>query len=312
MGEALTRLPASVARWRMRGDQPPVGRQLGEPRAQLRRFAEVFDGRGAADPADALHHAHARQARLARDEPQGRLFQRLGPLDEQVRPAADNHPVGFRRRRSRVRLRRGDGGEPRRQRAGTDEPVHALAGRAGRRRGGAELRAEAGGRAAQGDVPRAAAEIARQRLAGGLLVEPRRIEQKCGQRHHDPRRAEAALRRAFVHDRLLDRVEPLAVEALDGDDMPVDRVARGHEAGIDRAVAPGSAGRRFAQQDQAGAAIALAAALAHARQPQAPAQDVQQDLAGGNRQVVRLVVDEQLHSVRMGAAPPGGLTASHL
>ncbi len=90
-----------------------------------------------------------------------------------------------------------------------------------------------------------------------------------------PARAVAALKRPFVEERLLDRVQRVSLgQALDGDDR----------------LAVGARDRRAAGEDalpvhqhRAGAALALAAAVLGAGQLQLFAQDVEQRPVGVGR-----------------------------
>ena len=72
-------------------------------------------------------------------------------------------------------------------------------------------------------------------------------------RHDQPRRAEAALHGARLHERLLDGMQPLAVDQrLDRSDLAVVGLCREHQAGAHQlAVEP----------DRTGAALALFACI---------------------------------------------------
>ena len=120
-------------------------------------------------------------------------------------------------------------------------------------------------------VAGAAAEVALQRRPRSRprrvrVAHPERVE-----RHHEARRAEAALAAVAVDHGRLHRVQgAVAGEVLDGDD--VAEVDRGEQpdAGIHRLVDQPVAGPP-ADQHRAGAAVALGAALLGAAQPLRPA-----------------------------------------
>ena len=98
----------------------------------------------------------------------------------------------------------------------------------------------------------------------------RALEQRRG-RDDEPGRAEAALHRARVDERLLHRVQLVAgAEALDRDDLVAVRLRREHEARADELAV---------EQHGAGAALALLARVLRARQPEPLAQRVEQALA---------------------------------
>src|SRR5579875_181990 len=113
--------------------------------------------------------------------------------------------------------------------------------------------------------------------------------------HDQPRRAEAALHRAGVDERLLHRVQAVAGKPLDGHD-----VAAFGLAGRDQAGAHG----HVVEQDGARSALALLARVLRARQRQPLAQHEQQALAlplvlGGRG----LAVDRQPHPHRGTPSP---------
>ena len=120
-------------------------------------------------------------------------------------------------------------------------------------------------------VARAAAEVAGERLAdvglGGLRV----AREQVVARDDQARGAEAALDRAGVDERLLDRVQlARRREPLDGHDLAALGLRGQHEAGADQ---------RAVEVDRAGAALALLARVLGARQAEPLAQRVEQALA---------------------------------
>jgi hypothetical protein len=103
--------------------------------------------------------------------------------------------------------------------------------------------------------------------------------------------AEAALDGAGLHERLLDRVEGVAVgQALDRDDLGALGLAGQDQAGADQDAV---------QVDGAGAALALLAGVLGAGQAEALAQHVQQALALPDVVgVARFAVDRAGHAHR--------------
>jgi len=138
-------------------------------------------------------------------------------------------------------------------------------------------------------VTRAATQVSRQRLADLVVAGFRDPPQQVVRCHDQPRRAEAALHGARVDERLLHRVQLVAVgQSLHG----THRVALGL-AGRDQARAH----RRVVQVDRAGTAFALFAGILRAGQAESFAEHVEQALAGPD--VVRgalLAVDNQVHA----------------
>src|SRR5437870_4039285 len=121
-------------------------------------------------------------------------------------------------------------------------------------------------------VAGAAAEIALERAANLLLARRRVLVQQAHRREHHPGRAVAALQRVLLVERLLHRVE-LAVrgETLDRRDLRAVRLDSEHGARLDRLAV---------EQHRAGAARRGVAAHIRARQPQAVAEDVDEELPG--------------------------------
>ena len=135
------------------------------------------------------------------------------------------------------------------------------------------------GRAHDRLIAGAAAEIALQRLLDGRdrrlgRAHPQRIE-----RHHEARRAEAALRAVEVDHRLLHRMQlaGFAAQMLDRHDMAAVERAEEADAGVDALIDELAAGE-LADQHGAGAAIALRAAFLGAAQRTAQPQIVEQRL----------------------------------
>ena len=128
-------------------------------------------------------------------------------------------------------------------------------------------------------VAGAAAEIALQRLldlgVGRRRVgHPQRIE-----RHHEARRAEAALRAVEIDHRLLHRMQAAVAspEMFDGDDMAAVERAEEADAGVD-AFIDELALREPSDQHGASAAVALGAAFLGAAQRAAQPEIVEQRL----------------------------------
>src|ERR1041385_6990936 len=112
-----------------------------------------------------------------------------------------------------------------------------------------------------------------------------------GRAHRDPRRADPALRTA-AHDQLaLHRVQHVAArQTLDGGDPAAVALAGSDQAGVDRLAV---------ELDGARTALALAAALLGAGQPQVLAQHVEQPLPRRRLDRAQLAVDleRELHGV---------------
>ena len=139
-------------------------------------------------------------------------------------------------------------------------------------------RRDAAQRVGDGAVPRAAAQIALERVR--QIVALPGIER--GRRHDHPGRAEPALERLRVQERLLHRVRRAALgQPLDRGHRPSGGVERRHQAGMHR---------RAVQPDSAGAAIAGIAALLHA-EAAVLAQEGAQALAGSRRALDPAAID---------------------
>ena len=121
-------------------------------------------------------------------------------------------------------------------------------------------------------VAGAAAQVAGQRLADLVVVRLRVAGEQVVHRDDQPGRAEPALHRAGVEERLLHRVQRRrrSGQPLDRHDVAALRLAGGDQAGAhDDAV----------EVDRARAALALLAGVLRAGQAQPLAQDVEQALA---------------------------------
>ena len=95
--------------------------------------------------------------------------------------------------------------------------------------------------------------------------------EQVGGRDDEAGRAEAALHRAGLDERLLDAVEPvLAGEALDGDDLVTVRLRGEHEARADELAV---------EQHRARAALALLAGVLRTGQAEPLAERVEEALA---------------------------------
>src|SRR5581483_908216 len=134
-------------------------------------------------------------------------------------------------------------------------------------------------------VAGAPAQVAGQRLAHlrlgalGALVEKR-----LGGEDH-ARDAVAALHRAVLDERLLDRIEaPIAGEPLDGDDPTALALCGEHDAAVHRAPV---------EQHGAYPALGLEAVLLGAGQPQIDTEHVQESAVRLGEHVVTLAVDGQ-------------------
>ena len=135
-------------------------------------------------------------------------------------------------------------------------------------------------------VPGAAAEVPGERLADLVVRRVRDAPEEIGRGDDEARRAEAALHRAGVGERLLHRVEAgVAAEALDRDDVvPVglrgEDEARAHELAV--------------EEDRARAALALLARVLRPGQLEPVAERRQEALARPDLGLAPLAVDRQL------------------
>src|SRR6185436_14189497 len=155
-------------------------------------------------------------------------------------------------------------------------------------------------------VARAAADVAGEQVAhpgarrGIVAVVDQAAIDDVGRAHRDPRGADAALRAAARDEGALHGVKQLAArEALDGGDLARVALADRDHARVDGlAVEP----------DRARAALALAAALLGAGEPQVLAQHVEQAAPRRALDGARLAVDleRDLH----GASQRGRLRAT--
>jgi len=157
-------------------------------------------------------------------------------------------------------------------------------------------------RPANAAVAGAATEVAAGGIGQGLAV-----EQGAGQRDDQAGGAITALHATLVDQRLLHRGQLVAIEAFGGDDVAVGNLAGGQQAGAQGAVMRCRvAGFDFADQHQAGAAVATAAGWLGGSQPPILAQKVEQAGIGRCRQVHPATVEHQAGhatSVRVKARP---------
>ena len=151
------------------------------------------------------------------------------------------------------------------------------------------------------DDPRvraAAADVARERADDvlGARLRVRLQERDAGDDH--PGRAVAALEGLGLEKRVLHRMEPAVLgEAFDRHDLLARRLGDRRLAG----------GRRLAvEQDHAGAALPLAAAVLRAGQVQAVAEDPEEHFLGRGGDPVRLTVDVQVQDGIRGDSMPRG------
>jgi len=299
MGEPLATFPARVPAFRMGGD--PKRRKSSVVVRQRVEGVGQRDHR--ADGETAVFHRHLPQLRhlahgdqvterpivLRHPEPQvGPPRQEPGPrpaLAERRqlghRPGSVERPRGVsqheasatsdgpeppgqgrlaRRRRPGGRARRG--AEPVLLR-GRDRPAEGV-----HRPGRVDDRA----------VPRAAAEVAGEGVGDRLPVRGWLALVEREQRHHEARRAEAALRPVALGERPLDGVEsgrgPVSGtlgEALDGQEGSPVQGRQELDAGVHRAV-PELRTVQLGQDDGAGAAVALGATLLRPRAAEVLAQ----------------------------------------
>ncbi len=202
--------------------------ELGDPEARRRSSPATIVAFGSASSTAARSSASA--GRIARSSPRATSTR-----------APSSIASSCARTRSRSRTRTSASGAPRIR----------------RRPGGRQDRTVAG----------AAAEIALQRRLDLRVARPRFLHPERVERHHDPRRAEAALAAVQIDHRLLDRVKRRVPpgEMLDGHDVTEIHRGQQPDAGVDRLVAQ-SARVPPSHQHRAGAAIALRAALLGAAQ----------------------------------------------
>src|SRR3990170_4934600 len=151
-------------------------------------------------------------------------------------------------------------------------------------------------------VARAAAEVAGDRLADGLLarVGAGGEERRGGQEH--PGRAGAARRPARLEEGRLEGGEDGALRA--GRGQPLDRA---HRVAVRLAEGDEAADHRLAvEQHRAGAAFALATALLRAAQAEVLAQHVEEAPHAGRGDLEFDAVDDQLVAHALMPGGPGG------
>lgn len=135
-------------------------------------------------------------------------------------------------------------------------------------------------------VAGAAAQVARQCLLDLLTRQVRVPAQEPRRRHEHAGRAEPALRRAFLTERLLQRVRPVGVrQPFHRDHLPPFSLQRG---GCDTRQRG-----RAVQQDGARAAVALVAPLLRPREPEAVAERFQQRPVAGHAERTPVTVHRQ-------------------
>ena len=197
------------------------------------------------------------------------VAQLLGDPQADVGRAADQHgarKAGVKRGERSFARRRGEEGV-----VVADEQVAAVGERRQRRgalggRGGETIgRPAVAGRQRRVDdrpIAGATAEVAGERVARALVGRRLALVIEREQAHDDAGRAEAALRAVIVDHRLLHRMQALALgEVLDGQHFGAVDLAEQQDAGVDRLVAQSAVGLQPRQDDGAGAAVALIAAL---------------------------------------------------
>src|SRR5215211_2152179 len=134
-------------------------------------------------------------------------------------------------------------------------------------------------------VAGAATEISRQGLADLVVARCRVPREQIRGRDDQPGRAEAALHRARLSERLLHRMQlPFVGEALDRDDVVAVGLRRQHEARTDELAV---------EEHGARPAFALLASVLRAREAEALAQREEQALALADFRRARLAVDGQ-------------------
>src|SRR5207248_5342259 len=140
-------------------------------------------------------------------------------------------------------------------------------------------------------VARAAAKVGREDLPEVRVADVRLGLEHAGGQHQEARRAEAALQAVVLPERLLQRMERLALrEAFDGADLRALRLHGEHEAGTDRLAV---------HQHGAGAAHAVLAAEMRAGQPAVFAQRIGEIAACGRADFVLPSVHLQCESERL-------------
>ena len=147
-------------------------------------------------------------------------------------------------------------------------------------------------------VPGAAAEVARERLLDLLPRRRRPLGQERLSGEEDARRAVAALRRAELGERLLERMEAAVAR------HPLDRgdLAPGELRGQGQAREHGLA----VHEDRAGPALAELAPVLGAGEPEVLTEDLEQGLVDGDEDLVGLAVDRQREPSFHPHSCPGG------
>ncbi len=277
------------------GDLAQETGQRREGGGDQRRLHQAGDGGGGADEEAVGGRPDPGEAVSMRQQAQLALGQ-LGPaLHKQVGAAGHDHGVGRLPLRRRLgwefaELRR-DPGKVSRDDAPPDEGVQP-AFRAGGESGGPRLAQKPLDGPADGGIAGAAADVALDGADGVLRLQGRVLEQETGQADDQPRGAEAALARPLADEILLHRRQAVVVQPFDGDHVAAGNVAEGEQAGGDGAVADAPV-LQTAQQDGAGAAVALAATDPRAGQALPVAQEVDQGGAGRQRRAHLAAVEQE-------------------
>ena len=297
-------------------------RDAGEGVDHRRVGAELLEG---GEGADAELPAGAADALEIAAPPQrfdAAVRELLAPLHVQVGAAGDAH---LRRRigrgAGRGRVAAGGLGFPQRAQPRRDGGEVLWDGAGGRQRRGpvaagrgepaAELLLQRGGAVLEGAVAGAAAQVAAQGVLHVVEGEPLAgVEQQPVQRHHDAGGAESALRAAVLDDRPLHLIEsaPGRIAPLDSHHVPAVSFRHRHQTGGDRQVADSAAGK-LPDQDRAGAAVPLLAALLGTGQPPVVAQVVEQQQPGRRGGLHLPVVEDEAGDRRHLAATGGCVRA---
>ena len=132
-------------------------------------------------------------------------------------------------------------------------------------------------------VAGAAAQVAGENVVDATRSRLRLAEVGRIQRHHEARRAEAALRAMRIDQRLLHRMQPAvgSLQMLDGRDAAALEHRQQENAGVDGAMTHLSVAQ-LADRHRAGAAIAFGAPFLGARQTFRLAQIVEEGRGGRN------------------------------
>src|SRR5262249_10183018 len=147
-------------------------------------------------------------------------------------------------------------------------------------------------------VARAAADVARERLADLVVRRARVGRQQVGRGGGETRWAKAALHRTRRSERLLHAMEaPLPAETLDRDDLVTVGLRGEHETGADE---------NAVEQHRARAALTLLTGVLRPGEPETLAEGVEEALAAPDVGFLALAVDRQLdpHARHLSRARP--------